>query len=131
MHSLTEMVRQLRKGNGKNGLVLANGGVATYQHVVCLSTRPKADGSAYPQENPLPDYVDDLPVPKVTTQAEGEAVIEVSQDARWCLAAANGCIADIYCRIQQRRHSPARSCSGTTEGEWTSFLVKSCRCEHT
>lgn len=82
MHSFTEMVRQLRKGNGKNGLVLANGGVATYQHVVCLSTSPKADGAAYPQENPLSDYVDDLPVPKIAAQAEGEAVIEVSESAR-------------------------------------------------
>ncbi len=77
MHSFTEMVRQLRKGNGKNGMVLANGGVATYQHVVCLSSQPRTDGSVYPPKNPLPAYVDDLPVPKIATQAEGEATIEV------------------------------------------------------
>ena len=96
MHSFSEMVRQLRTGNGKNGMVLANGGVATYQHVVCLSTRPKADGLAYPQENPLPEYVEDLPVPQIAAQAEGDAVIEVSQDTGCCLAAANGCIADLH-----------------------------------
>lgn len=77
MHSLTEMVRQLRKGNGRNGLVLANGGVATYQHVVVLSSHPRKDGAEYPQKNPLPEYVDDLPVPKITVEAEGEAVVEV------------------------------------------------------
>ncbi len=72
------MVRQLREGKGRNGLVLANGGVATYQHVVILSSNPRSDGGTYPQEDPLPEYVDDLPVPKIAAQAEGEAIIEVS-----------------------------------------------------
>ena len=76
MHSFTEMVRQLRQGKGKNGLVLANGGVATYQHVVLLSSQPRTDGSSYPQENPLSEYVDDLPVPKIADHPEGEATIE-------------------------------------------------------
>ena len=77
MHSFTEMVRQLRAGKGQNGLVLANGGVATYQHVNCLSVKPRKDDSGYPQQNPLPEYVEDLPVPQIAAEAEGEAVIEV------------------------------------------------------
>jgi hypothetical protein len=72
------MTRQIRAGKGKKGLILANGGNATYQHVVCLSSKPRADGSAYPCIQPLPDLLTDLPVPKIEDVAEGEAVIEVS-----------------------------------------------------
>lgn len=72
------MVREIRKGNGRHGLVLANGGVLSYQHVVCLSSKPRNDGSPYPGTNPLPDPVKDAPVPTVDPQAEGEATIEVS-----------------------------------------------------
>lgn len=71
------MTRQLRAGKGKNGLILANGGVATYQHVVCISTRPRSDNSGYPCIQPLPEILKDLPVPKIEEVAEGEAVIEV------------------------------------------------------
>jgi hypothetical protein len=70
------MVRQLRKGGGQNGLVLANGGVVTYQHVVCLSSRPRT--SPYPERNPLPGVVTDVAVPTVDLQADGEGIIEVS-----------------------------------------------------
>jgi hypothetical protein len=72
------MTRQLRAGKGKNGLVLANGGVMTYQHVVCLSSSPRHDSSPYPGKAPLPEAVADVPVPTVAAEAEGEAVIEVS-----------------------------------------------------
>ena len=71
------MVRELRKGNSKTGLILANGGVLTYQHVLCLSTQPRRGGSEYPLSNPLPRYITDLPAPSITAHAEGEAVIEV------------------------------------------------------
>ncbi|KAA8570519.1 hypothetical protein EYC84_002788 [Monilinia fructicola] len=68
---LSKMVRQLRAkrspaGQGEddkrdggvfNGLVLANGGVLTYQHVVCLSTQPRRDGKQYQEGNPCPDVV--------------------------------------------------------------------------
>lgn len=77
MHALTAMVRELRRGPGHNGLILANGGVLTYQHAICLSTRPRRDGSAYPDKNPLPSHVTDISIPKITVQAEeGEALIE-------------------------------------------------------
>ena len=79
LQALTAMVRELRGGHGQNGLILANGGVLTYQHAICLSTRPRRDGSAYPDKNPLPSHVTDIPIPKITVQAEeGEAIIEVS-----------------------------------------------------
>lgn len=86
VQALTAMVRQIRAGRFRTGLVLANGGVATYQHVVCLSRRPRADGSAYPARNPLPELIDDLPVPVIAEQAEGEATVEVSHSPPSALA---------------------------------------------
>ena len=71
------MTRKLRAGNGSHGLVLANGGVLTYQHVICLSSRPRADGQHYPACNPLPSRLEDNTVPTVDETAEGEAIIEV------------------------------------------------------
>ncbi|EMC96860.1 hypothetical protein BAUCODRAFT_576718 [Baudoinia panamericana UAMH 10762] len=76
MHAITEMTRQLRSGKGKTGLVLANGGVATYQHVVCLSRSPRRDGLPYPENNPLPAAITDVQVPEVDEQAEGDATVE-------------------------------------------------------
>lgn len=70
------MVRKLRKGESRNGLVLANGGMVTYQYVVCLSSSPRKD--PYPDKNPLPDMLNDVPAPPIDSQAEGEATIEVS-----------------------------------------------------
>jgi hypothetical protein len=72
------MIRQLRRGTGKTGLVLANGGVVTYQHVVCLSRSPRRDGLPYPNVNPLPATLEDVQSPPVDERAEGEAIIEVS-----------------------------------------------------
>jgi hypothetical protein len=75
MQAITELVRELRKGKARNGLVLANGGMVTYQYVVCLSNKPR--NSPYPESNPLPDLLEDEEVPQVDEKAEGEAVIEV------------------------------------------------------
>lgn len=73
------MVRQLRGRGGRNGLILANGGVVTYQHALCLSTQPPRSSTlAYPPENPLAEYVTDLRVPSVAAEAEGEAIVEVN-----------------------------------------------------
>ncbi|KAG9230815.1 hypothetical protein BJ875DRAFT_139348 [Amylocarpus encephaloides] len=74
MHALTAMVRELRKGNARNGLVLANGGVATYQHVVCLSNHPRR--SPYPMQNILAKILRETPVPNVDERVEGPATIE-------------------------------------------------------
>jgi len=87
MHALTEMVRQLRAGKGKHGLVLANGGVVTYQHAVVLSREPRRDGSSYPHSNPLPKLLEDETVPQVLAKAEGEAIVEVSDHHNsWLMA---------------------------------------------
>lgn len=76
MHALTAMTRELRKGKVSRGLVLANGGVATYQHAVVLSRSPRSSDSPYPSSNPLPSMIDDVSIPMVDSIAEGEAVIE-------------------------------------------------------
>ncbi|PSN63113.1 hypothetical protein BS50DRAFT_530735 [Corynespora cassiicola Philippines] len=75
MHALTEMTRYLRAGKGKNGLVLANGGVLSYQHVVILSKGPRKEGP-YPEENPLPVQITDIPAPDIMFNAEGEGEVE-------------------------------------------------------
>ncbi|KAF3932548.1 hypothetical protein ABW20_dc0103852 [Dactylellina cionopaga] len=82
MHAITEMTRQLRAGKGKTGLVLANGGVATYQHVVCISKQPRSNSSPYPSANPLPKILGDMSVPSIDEAPDGPAVIEVSKSTR-------------------------------------------------
>lgn len=77
MHAISEMVRQLRGGRGNTGLILANGGWVTYQHVVLLSRSPRSDGLPYPDQAPLPKVVADVHVPPVVERAEGDAVVEV------------------------------------------------------
>jgi hypothetical protein len=72
------MVRHIRQGEGRNGLVLANGGNLTYQHVVCLSNKPRADGSNYPDREILSENLEDEPHPVVEPNARGEAIIEVT-----------------------------------------------------
>ncbi|KIW33349.1 uncharacterized protein PV07_00206 [Cladophialophora immunda] len=75
MHAITEMVRKLRRGDGTYGAVLANGGVVTYEQVLCLSSRPRKHGP-YPDKNPLPSVIPAIPAPTVVVDAEGEAVVE-------------------------------------------------------
>ncbi|TKA30041.1 hypothetical protein B0A50_02760 [Salinomyces thailandicus] len=76
MHAITEMMRHLRSGKARNGLVLANGGWVTYQHVVILSSNARKDGSPYPAQAPLPEIVTDVQVPTVDEVAEGVATVE-------------------------------------------------------
>lgn len=69
--AITEITRQLRAGKGRHGLLLANGGVLSYQHAVCLSTLPG--------EGPYPNGtrpIDADPSPSVDNTASGSAVIE-------------------------------------------------------
>lgn len=77
--AVTELVRRLRDPSrqDKIALVLANGGVLSYQHVICLSKDPRHDGRSYPEKNPLPERITDVPIPALTEHAEGEATIEV------------------------------------------------------
>ena len=72
------MVRQLREGSGRHGLVLANGGVLTHQHVACLSSQPPKSGLVYPEQNALPEHITDVPAPSVDLHPNGPGVIEAS-----------------------------------------------------
>ncbi|KAF2859810.1 hypothetical protein K470DRAFT_218419 [Piedraia hortae CBS 480.64] len=74
MHAIAEVTRRLRAGSGKNALILANGGVLSYENVVILSTNPRQQGT-YPHANLL----DGTSVPKgpaVETKPDGEGVVE-------------------------------------------------------
>ncbi|OAF98899.1 acetyl-CoA acetyltransferase-like protein [Paraphaeosphaeria sporulosa] len=73
MHALTAMTRAIRQGKGMTGLVLCNGGVMSYQHVVVLSKAPRTRG-AYPQETSLPQR--ENAVPDIEERPEGEAEVE-------------------------------------------------------
>ncbi|EPS28018.1 hypothetical protein PDE_02963 [Penicillium oxalicum 114-2] len=76
MHAITEMVRQLRSGrHGQLGLVLANGGVLSHHHAVCLSRNARSDGTPYPGRNPLSLRVRDAQ-PRIVERAQGNARIE-------------------------------------------------------
>lgn len=76
MHAFTHMARHLRDGKGRNGLVLANGGVVTYQHAVCLSINPPSGSREYPERNPLPETLAVLPASSIDQQPNGNAVLE-------------------------------------------------------
>ncbi|KAJ5604363.1 Thiolase [Penicillium lagena] len=75
MHAITEMVRQLRQGVGRNGIILANGGVLSYQHAICISSQPRRNNSPYPDSNALRNVVKEF-VPVIDIEAEGKAIIE-------------------------------------------------------
>ena len=74
------MTRQLRgsRSRSRNGLILANGGVLSYQHAVCLSSQAPKEERPYP-DNKFSSLVDSDLVPSVDFEAEGEAIIEVSR----------------------------------------------------
>lgn len=74
MHAITEMSRQIRSNKVNNGLVLANGGVISYQHALCLSSRPRA-ASRYPDSRISSATVIGTS-PPVDLFSEGEATIE-------------------------------------------------------
>jgi hypothetical protein len=75
--AITEMARQLRAGSARNGLILANGGFLSYQHAICISNRPRRDGSQYPDSSIFNTTIPD-PIPPMDLEAEGKSQIEVS-----------------------------------------------------
>lgn len=100
------MARQLRSGKGRHGLVLANGGVLSYQHAVCLSSRPR--------DSPYPDSsrtaADSTDAPRVDEEASGPAVIEVSSIPFPFLGLYAGdpnTPLDLYGGIQARQLAPS------------------------
>lgn len=80
--AITEMTRQIRSGNFNTGLVLANGGVLSYQHALCLSARQKSVDSPYHDSRVDSDTVVKGLSPRIDAFADGEAVIEVSIGVR-------------------------------------------------
>ncbi|KAJ5963886.1 Thiolase [Penicillium vulpinum] len=76
LHAIAQVVRDLRARRGIHGLVLANGGVLSYHHAVCLSVRPRAGRSSYPSQAPLPEYSRDITSPPIAVKANGRAIIE-------------------------------------------------------
>lgn len=93
------MTRQLRDGKGRNGLILANGGWVTYQHVICLSRSPRSDGLPYPDDSPLPKFVTDVHVPKIAEIANGDATIEVSPEVECLIDMIFDKDVDVYRRL--------------------------------
>ncbi|KAG5999707.1 hypothetical protein E4U21_006388, partial [Claviceps maximensis] len=61
------------------GLVLANGGMLTYQHAIYLSASSQGDRRDYAKRNPLPTSVDEYS-PSFINAGEGPAVIEYNRD---------------------------------------------------
>lgn len=72
------MTRRLRGGSGRNGLILANGGVLSYQHAICISSSPRK-GMAYPDIE-TSECTEPEPTPPFVYEAEGPAMIEVSTE---------------------------------------------------
>ncbi|KAK2595105.1 hypothetical protein QQS21_007190 [Conoideocrella luteorostrata] len=75
MHAITAMARQLRSKKHNTGLILANGGMLTHQHALCLSASPRGDKRSYPKANPLPLIIDEYS-PPFAEAAVGAAAIE-------------------------------------------------------
>ncbi|KAH7040931.1 thiolase [Microdochium trichocladiopsis] len=76
MHAITEMTRLIRKSEVKTGLILANGGMLTYQHALCLSKGARREASPYPSKNPLPEFSKGVIAPPVSEKPQGRAIIE-------------------------------------------------------
>ncbi|KAI4739645.1 hypothetical protein E4T50_09923 [Aureobasidium sp. EXF-12298] len=74
MHALTAMTRELRKGNKKFGLVLANGGVLTHQNVIILAKQPNKGSVPYADQDSHAEI--NLPIPTFVEKPQGRATIE-------------------------------------------------------
>lgn len=97
------MTRQLRNGKGRHGLVLANGGVLSYQHAVCLSSSPRR--SPYPDSSRT--AADSTDAPRVDEEASGPAVIEVRSPFLWLYAGDPNAPLDLHGGIQARQLAPS------------------------
>ena len=73
------MTRQLRHhpstSKPSTGLVLANGGLLTSGHALCLSSHPHPSNSPYPSHTPLPSLLT-TPAPAIDDHASGAATVE-------------------------------------------------------
>lgn len=71
------MTRKIRNGTFGTGLVLANGGVLSYQHAICLSARPNSIKAPYYDSRQKSDNIVKGFSSPIDSFAEGEAFIEV------------------------------------------------------
>ncbi|KAJ5805350.1 hypothetical protein N7474_011237 [Penicillium riverlandense] len=108
MHAITEMVRRLRQGVGRNGIILANGGVLSYQHAICISSSPRRNNSPYPDSNAFRNVVKEA-VPVIEIEAEGKAIIEVTPPSPRILN-LNADSHQTYTVEFHRDGSPMRAC---------------------
>jgi hypothetical protein len=74
--AISEMTRVIRSRKHRNGLVLANGGVLSWQHAICLSAQPQKNLAPYLKREVL-DNGQVSQGPEFSAQARGEARIEV------------------------------------------------------
>lgn len=134
------MTRQLRQrkssGVESDGLVLANGGVLTYQHVVILSSLPRKDNNPYPSANPLSASQAVHSAPPIAEHANGAAIIEVcslhsgkprSRDVRTRNSSTRLTEKDLYRRIRARRRSQSRTCRWPSDLQRSPLACKPCR----
>ncbi|KAL4897843.1 hypothetical protein BDV59DRAFT_208470 [Aspergillus ambiguus] len=79
MHAMAEMVRQLRqigKSKHANGLILANGGVLTYENAICFSSHLQSSNKPYPHRIGNRIQCGTSSMVPVSYTAEGEVEIE-------------------------------------------------------
>ncbi|WP_375287448.1 acetyl-CoA acetyltransferase [Sphingomonas sp.] len=76
-HATAEMVDALRAGEGRRGLLFANGGFATHNHAIVLSTAP-LPGTGAPHDHDCQALADAArgPVPELLKDYAGPAEIE-------------------------------------------------------
>jgi acetyl-CoA C-acetyltransferase len=76
-HATAEMVDALRAGEGRRGLLFANGGFATHNHAIVLSTEP-LPGAGEPHDPDCQAQADAArgPVPELVKDHAGPAEIE-------------------------------------------------------
>lgn len=76
-HATAEMVDALRAGEGRRGLLFANGGFATHNHAIVLSTEP-LPGAGAPHDHDCQAEADAArgPVPALLKDYAGPATIE-------------------------------------------------------
>lgn len=76
-HAVAEMVDALRAGRGRKGLLFANGGYATHNHAIVLSTDP-LPGAGEPHDFDCQKEADAArgPVPSLVKDYAGPATIE-------------------------------------------------------
>lgn len=93
LQAITEMVRRLRKGSHRTGVILANGGFLSYQHAICLAVSPRKQGTSYPDSRRFESSPSE-PIPPIDSEAEGRAVIEVRDTSPAFTSSLHACDAE-------------------------------------